>query len=109
MEHTEPPRGTKHPLPAGNEDVDGPGPTPPGERKARFPKGKKAKYLDPVPPPPPARTSTACRTSSLRRRGVRCTATAGTGRTCSRAPPQTSGASKCATRTAHTLLTIVFR
>ncbi|KAF0893946.1 hypothetical protein E2562_033367 [Oryza meyeriana var. granulata] len=45
----EPPRGTKRPLPAdasgGGDDDDG---VLPGERKPRFPKGKKAKYRDPA-------------------------------------------------------------
>uniref|UniRef100_A0A0D9XD45 OCRE domain-containing protein n=1 Tax=Leersia perrieri TaxID=77586 RepID=A0A0D9XD45_9ORYZ len=47
----EPPRGTKRPLPtdagasAGDDDDDG---ALPGERKPRFPKGKKAKYRDPA-------------------------------------------------------------
>ncbi|KAF2915928.1 uncharacterized protein [Oryza sativa Japonica Group] len=49
-----PPRGTKRPLPAdadadadaaGGDDDDG---ALPGERKPRFPKGKKAKYRDPA-------------------------------------------------------------
>lgn len=50
MEPTEAPRGTKRPLPAaaaGDEDDDGAGRAAPGERKPRFPKGKKAKYRDP--------------------------------------------------------------
>ncbi|KAL5201879.1 hypothetical protein ABZP36_036233 [Zizania latifolia] len=43
----EPPRGTKRPIPAddgGDDDDDG---ALSGERKPRFPKGKKAKYRDP--------------------------------------------------------------
>ncbi|KAF0896110.1 hypothetical protein E2562_019608 [Oryza meyeriana var. granulata] len=41
----EPPRGTRRPLPT---DSSGSGDDDDGERKPRFPKGKKAKYHDPA-------------------------------------------------------------